>query len=417
MRRGWGEVQPLLNNHVTTQPRNQKQGFSLIELSIVLVVIGIILASVIPVASAHVDVKKIETTRDKLDVIQKALNVHVILNKGLPCPASKTALPDTANFGVATDCEAAPVAGVAQIGTDPNYIRIGAVPVRTLNLPEHIMLDSWSNRFTYAVTKAATGAALPNGIIDVVDANNNPIITPAASATYVVFSSGKDGKGTHRRRGEATAACNTGAKDGENCDGDITFRDTAMNDGTNASLYFDDLVLWKTTPMIKDETGALAAPPEVDPGTEVAGENWSTFRGVVAGITWSESGASPGCTGAGFKRPVIMFDSDNATQDCCPANGMNYCQRVVIPNDISRILISAKSKGTPLTTCRFRFGVSGPIYHLFNKVNTAFATAAYDTDHEPTLAMVPPDRTLDLGLLPHATLTDVGCMVTIKFIE
>lgn len=262
----------------------RKRGFSLIELPIVLVVIGIILSSVIPVASAHVDIKKIETTRDKLAVISKALNVHAILHKGLPCPASKTALPDTAQFGMASDCETAPIAGVAEIGTDPNYIRVGAIPVRTLNLPEHLMFDGWSNRFTYAVTKSATGATLPSGIIDVVDANGNQITDPPASATYVVFSSGKDGKGTHRRRGEATTACNAAAKDGENCDDDIIFRDTRMNDGDTASLYYDDLILWKTTPTIKDEIGALGGGSSGGGETQVAGEDWSTFRGFIGQV-------------------------------------------------------------------------------------------------------------------------------------
>ncbi len=370
MRRGWGEVQPLLNNHVTTQPRNQKQGFSLIELSIVLVIIGIVLASTIPLASAHVNVKKIETTRDKLELIHKALNVHAKINKDLPCPASRTALPGTATFGVETDCEAAPVAGVTEIGTDPDYIRIGTVPVRTLNLPEHMMFDSWSNRFTYAVTKAATNSVLPAGIIDIVDENGNPVTTPPASAAYVVFSSGKDGKGTHRRRGEATAACNTSAKDGENCDNDITFRDMSLNDGDVTAQYFDDLVLWRTTPTIKDEIGALGGGSSGGGGeTEVAGDDWSSFRGFVAnnsdnvfqwlgydyqflgteasdpaddasGRVWNFARCRLTCHWVRGEFATPLFDPEGVRSYIIGPGGEHIYKRVNIPNGISRVLIS-----------------------------------------------------------------------------
>ncbi len=354
MRRGWGEVQPLLNNHVTTQPRNQKQGFSLIELSIVLVIIGVILSSIIPLASAHVDVKKIETTREKLVVIQKALNLYATLNKALPCPASKTAAPDSANFGLASDCTAAPVAGVTQIGTDPNYVRVGAVPVRALNLPEAMMFDSWNNRFTYAVTRAATGAALADGIISVTDANNNPVTSPASSAVYVVFSSGKDGKGTHNRNGVATSACATGAKDGENCDGDIIFRDTAINDGDNASLYFDDLVLWRTKPMVEDESGALGGSsgggdPSPGPGEEsFEGKkiDWSNYRGVF----FARHGYGQGEDGSSLPYPYLCplpgkcagfsYDPENVGRVCYASPSVEKdCEEILVPDDVNYLLV------------------------------------------------------------------------------
>ncbi len=354
--------QPSTN---TLQP---KQGFSLIELSIVLVIIGVILSSIIPLASAHVDVKKIETTREKLVVIQKALNLYATLNKALPCPASKTAAPDSANFGLASDCTAAPVAGVTQIGTNPNYVRVGAIPVRALNLPEAMMFDSWNNRFTYAVTRAATGAALADGIISVTDANNNPVTSPASSAVYVVFSSGKDGKGTHNRRGVATSACATGAKDGENCDGDIIFRDTAINDGDNASLYFDDLVLWRTKPMVEDESGALngggsgGGPPSGSGGeyNEDAGMDWSSFRGEFV---------NRGGGGGAYSR--FTYDPENVRRDCRNEPGYNYfCKELLVPDDINAILISGMN-------CTAHFYNGSKIGHWFHAGQSVLAHPSY----------------------------------------
>src|SRR5690606_23310055 len=125
---------------------------------VVLVIAGILLGMALSLGKAQMNLKSYQETVDRIEIIQKALIVYARGHKGLPCPASKTEAPDTVDFGMASDCAVAVVAGTLEIGSSPNYVRIGAVPVRTLNLPDGMMFDAWGNRITYAVTKAATGA-------------------------------------------------------------------------------------------------------------------------------------------------------------------------------------------------------------------------------------------------------------------
>jgi len=130
------------------------------------------------------------------------------------------------------------------------------VPTRSLALPDTAMLDPWGNRIGYSVIKDLAknnGAfrtyttALTTGVIQLTDLNGNQIpndITETVIA-YVLVTHGKDGKGAANRQGTVVNACNNAAKDGENCDNDVVFRDIDIQDSTAAANYFDDTLRWK----------------------------------------------------------------------------------------------------------------------------------------------------------------------------
>ena len=60
-------------------------GFTLIEMSIVLVVIGLVLSGGIAAVTPIVQNTKVAETNQKLDRIEQALILHVIRNGCLPC--------------------------------------------------------------------------------------------------------------------------------------------------------------------------------------------------------------------------------------------------------------------------------------------------------------------------------------------
>jgi prepilin-type N-terminal cleavage/methylation domain-containing protein len=78
----------------------RRRGFTLLEMSIVLIIIGVVIGGGMTIFSASLQKRQWQETQAKLKAIQKALLDFRIINNRLPCPADVTlALTDT-NFGV-----------------------------------------------------------------------------------------------------------------------------------------------------------------------------------------------------------------------------------------------------------------------------------------------------------------------------
>ena len=233
----------------------RQEGFTLLELSVVLLIISLMVGFGLEATLSTLKTNEITTTRERLKVIRQAMDLYLQQNSRYPCPARLTDVPGGNTYGVessaapavVTNCAtqaANPAAGVTDTGT----IRIGAVPIRALNLPDEYLRDAWNNKFTYAVSRALTTTATYGGGVGTVGitdgfANN---VTAVESPAYVIFSHGPDQKGAYNYKAAAIGvACGaTANKDVENCDADAAFIDTQFNDGDVAASFFDDFVTW-----------------------------------------------------------------------------------------------------------------------------------------------------------------------------
>ncbi len=139
-----------------------KKAFSLIELSIVLVIIAIIIAGSLSASTVSISNAKTKTSSDKIEQIYKALGNYVSINFRLPCPArmdlTKTSGSYGAEAGTAGSCSSA---GVYQSSTQ-NTILYGMVPVQALGLSADMAEDGFGNRFAYIVNKDMTAAEYPS---------------------------------------------------------------------------------------------------------------------------------------------------------------------------------------------------------------------------------------------------------------
>lgn len=119
------------------KPTHRHQaGFTLVEMAIVLVIIGLLLAGLLMPLSAQVESRRISETQKALDEINQALLGFAVANGRLPCPADPTLDTTNASAGVErTTC------------TGAN--QLGVIPWKTLGVSE---TDSWGRRFTYRVT-------------------------------------------------------------------------------------------------------------------------------------------------------------------------------------------------------------------------------------------------------------------------
>ena len=233
------------------------EGFSLIELSIIITMFSLLMAGILGSQTLNREVTRITAEGTNLTALQKSIQAFYQKNKYLPCPASRTQAPDTATYGTSTDCSltTAP-AGTVHVGTaaDDYQLRIGAVPTRTLGIADRLGIDPWGNRITYALMRklgvdAATYTAYAptatTGYFQIVDGTG--AATYGSSTTtivaYALITHGSDGKGAYTKQGAAGIACSTTSLDKENCNADKKFMDAPVNE-TQGATYFDDFIRW-----------------------------------------------------------------------------------------------------------------------------------------------------------------------------
>ena len=157
--------------NVKTKPietRQSERGYSLVELAIVLLIIGVLMVPATHIYSLYVKEQREIKTQNTLLETEEALNNFRSIYGRYPCPAAANAVPGDANYGresrngSATPPTCTAVAnGVWSVTSDNTglanrNVLIGAIPFRQMNLPDIYAYDGDGNRLTYAVTEMLT---------------------------------------------------------------------------------------------------------------------------------------------------------------------------------------------------------------------------------------------------------------------
>lgn len=237
-----------------------RSGFTLVEVAAVMLIGGILIAAASSMLKNYQQQSRIAVTQSRIRDIDTAMQQFLKSNDKLPCPASLTDAPNTPTAGVAIDqgvqkCSTVPAtAGVfdtKSTPSDPDNIRTGAVPVRTLNIPEDNMYDGWGRRFIYSVTQIladSTAYSPTGGLISVKDSAGNDIALPAGKAHYVVVSTGEDGIGGYTNEGLQGVPCEgTATLQGANCMMTGAFVKTAITSKVDGADKYDDYVNFRFT--------------------------------------------------------------------------------------------------------------------------------------------------------------------------
>ncbi len=143
----------------------QKKAFSLLELSVVLVIISILITGAMAVSVSAVDNAKLNVTKDRMNAIYKALGTYLLKNYRLPCPASLTLAKTSTSYGVEQGATpgngtCAGGSGIYASSAQTNVI-YGAVPVNTLGLPPEMAEDGYGSKIVYIVNRLFTDADYP----------------------------------------------------------------------------------------------------------------------------------------------------------------------------------------------------------------------------------------------------------------
>jgi prepilin-type N-terminal cleavage/methylation domain-containing protein len=127
-------------------------GFTLVEVAIALLLVGLALASTMVIVTSQIEARNTGETQRRMEVAKASLASFVAKNSRLPCPAVPTLNNTSANYGVEA---ATPGTCTSTVAAGANNV-IGVVPWVTLGIESSYATDPYGNFFTYNVVKAET---------------------------------------------------------------------------------------------------------------------------------------------------------------------------------------------------------------------------------------------------------------------
>ena len=229
--------------------KKEHYGFTLIEMAMVLMIVGLLLGGMLVPLSTQMDQRNVSDTQKTLSDIKEAIIGYAIANGRFPCPASATSNGVESFFS-----------GGASGGYCSNFNN-GFVPAATLGITSTVdnqgntgfAVDSWGNRIRYAVTSSngyaftetngmstvGMSSLQPNLLVCSTASSSstscsvaNSTLTSSPGVPAVIYSTGKNG-----------ASGGTSADEAENpnpnsADNDRVF---VSHDFTPT---FDDQVIW-----------------------------------------------------------------------------------------------------------------------------------------------------------------------------
>lgn len=189
-------------------------GFSLIELSIVLVIVGILLSLSMPVLEGQIERARIKKTKSNMvEIIDTLRSYQKINGKGLPTAADPKASGKSAGMAATKRYE-------------------GMVPYKTLGISESTARDGYGRPITYAVEPRFTGdiddisSVLNANGIAVINGEGNSVIAddPMNGIALVLVSHGETGQGAYLMDGTHSKVTMENKEKKLNADGSLNFQ-------------------------------------------------------------------------------------------------------------------------------------------------------------------------------------------------
>jgi prepilin-type N-terminal cleavage/methylation domain-containing protein len=254
--------------------RGASNGFSLVELAVVMAIVAFLLGSLMYTLSAQTEQRSFEDTRRRLDQARELVLAFALVNGRLPCPARSVATASPATVAgdevvtTATGCVGDAVTDY--YGGTAGGITYGLLPARTIGYQQvdssGFAVDAWGNRIRYVVANLITNCSgssttphfvnstnlkangiscQPNDLLICKSANLPPAITTTTCGgganqvmsqslvVAIIFSTGKNG-----------ATGGTGLDEAANLNGDRVFVYHTPTPSTAANGEFDDQFTW-----------------------------------------------------------------------------------------------------------------------------------------------------------------------------
>lgn len=233
----------------------RQRGFSLAEMAVVMVIVGLLIGGLLAPLAQQVDQRNYSDTQKRLEYAREELLGFAITNGRLPCPASSTSSGDESPSGG---------------GTCTNYYD-GYLPAKALGVLQvdssGYAIDAYNNRIRYALAQTGKSAALcPNSPlfssstnlksngVQCLPGSSDLIVCKSSQASgfsgtacgsnnglvdqntvvAIIFSQGKNGATSDSARTDELA----------NTDANATFVYHTPSPSTDTGGEFDDQMVW-----------------------------------------------------------------------------------------------------------------------------------------------------------------------------
>lgn len=289
---------------------SRENGFTLLDTLIVMIVAGLVLTPILTMYSTKIKNEKDNSKISEVLSITEGLKKYALRNGAYPAPANPTlniytnaahgnpvtSFP-TFSSGECTNTGNA-VNGVlcrpgnrhvAGGGGFPNHqwetVLIGSVPVSAIGLTANEALDSYGNKYIYAVSAALVNTGSFSDDLGVIRLRSGTDTTFNVQNTnnavhFVVVSLGENSNGAYKGNG-TRVPCSTSPVilEMDNCDDNGIF--TALTDASHnyingynlgdSSAYFDDIIAYETSVMGRFWTPTDANIMNMTSGTDQLG--------------------------------------------------------------------------------------------------------------------------------------------------
>lgn len=211
-------------------------GFSLVEMAVVLVIVGLMIGGLLTPLSMQMEQRRTGETQKAMEEAREALMGYALRNGYLPCPAK------SASNGMEDRSGAACTDGKRQ----------GLLPWATLGVPK---LDSWGHVYHYSVSPAFSNSQNLFSLqtrrditIGTRDARGNLVAATAINdIPAVIVSHGKNGAGGFGDTGIRTldtSITNIDERTNASSTGIAFVARTPSDSPTSPGGEYDDLVTW-----------------------------------------------------------------------------------------------------------------------------------------------------------------------------
>ena len=219
--------------------RFSSPGFSLLEMSVVLIVMGIIAGFTFPLLTQHLEHTRHKITREHQREVMKALEAYCIDREALPAPGN----PQTGEI-------------FSSLGLEE--VKTGIVPYRELGLPEEMAKDGFGHYMTYAPAPFLRNKGSARNIklnsdgpkIKILDEKGKEVLASSNSndcIAYILISYGPEGKGAYTGKNEGERFKESSLTNDEkiNCRDDVLEFKTRPY-STNPQNPFRHRIVWET---------------------------------------------------------------------------------------------------------------------------------------------------------------------------
>lgn len=387
------------NNKFTVAERHgpmKKNGFTLVEMAIVVLLAGILMTFGVAMLSAQLDNTAISVAKKRQEAIRGALAAYLATNKRLPCPDYPSATaPNTAFDGI--EDRTGGTAGTPPVPdtTTACVKSYGTLPYLTLGLSSESALDGWNNLFSYQVSttpynwtlNTSFNAGSQGGITVNGRTSAGVLAVITANAVVTLVSHGKNGLGAYTVKGTRNSLPLT-TDELENTNGDTVYVKRDYSDNTTVSGgAFDDIVLAVSSSDLIDQALQNKSVKSFAEEASIAVGDIAGIKNALIGYAMknsklpyadSDGSGKPGCS-------TVIGVNDGVADAGCTTGNVPWVTLGVAANDPWAVTAPPASVAIPN---HYRYRVTPALTTTTDKASFIAASGTLVVNNESGAAIV-----------------------------